>query len=146
MVSSHAGTKEASQAKYILILNIIQGEVDPTQVHDSLQRIRERKLVNFIEWAPASIQEDELSKAIILYRVEADTWNAFVEFLEAAWDFQYSFMEEKEKKVKYVLTIFGAVDSVKEQFYQAIDNVFSVGRENGGGAVYARVGTTEMKK
>ncbi|KAM0015932.1 putative purine-nucleoside phosphorylase [Helianthus debilis subsp. tardiflorus] len=56
MVSSHARTKEASQAKYISILNIIQGEVDPTQVHDSLQRIRERKLVNFIEWGPASIQ------------------------------------------------------------------------------------------
>ena len=38
------------------ILNIIQGDVDPTQVHKSLQRIRERKLANFIEWAPASIQ------------------------------------------------------------------------------------------
>ncbi|CAH1431189.1 unnamed protein product [Lactuca virosa] len=48
MVSSHARTKEASQAKYISILNIIQGEVDPTLVHDSLQRIGERKLVNFI--------------------------------------------------------------------------------------------------
>nr|KAJ0221267.1 hypothetical protein LSAT_V11C200091170 [Lactuca sativa] len=140
-------------------------------------------------------KEDELSKAIISYRVEADTCNAFVEFLEAAWDFQYSFMEEKEKKVndeletheeyfinvarsllsaykdalgpaiailrehaknlkRYekaidpdeeflqdieqrkslehaylaaetkVITIFGAADSVKEQFYQAIDNVF----------------------
>ncbi|KAF3778416.1 Tubulin gamma chain [Nymphaea thermarum] len=56
MVSSYARTKEASQAKYISILNIIQGEVDPTQVHKSLQRIRERKLVNFIEWGPASIQ------------------------------------------------------------------------------------------
>uniref|UniRef100_A0A804PYN6 Tubulin gamma 2 n=1 Tax=Zea mays TaxID=4577 RepID=A0A804PYN6_MAIZE len=56
MVSSYARTKEASQAKYISILNIIQGEVDPTQVHESLQRIRERKLVNFIDWAPASIQ------------------------------------------------------------------------------------------
>ncbi|KAL1547567.1 Tubulin gamma-1 chain [Salvia divinorum] len=32
------------------------GEVDPTQVHDSLQRTRERKVVNFIEWGPASIQ------------------------------------------------------------------------------------------
>merc|ERR1712086_863856 len=31
---------------YISILNIIQGEVDPTQVHKSLQRIRERKLAN----------------------------------------------------------------------------------------------------
>jgi hypothetical protein len=32
MVSSYARTKEASHAKYISILNIIQGEVDPTQV------------------------------------------------------------------------------------------------------------------
>lgn len=32
MVSSCARTKAASQAKYISILNIIQGEVDPTQV------------------------------------------------------------------------------------------------------------------
>ncbi|GAM21981.1 hypothetical protein SAMD00019534_051560 [Acytostelium subglobosum LB1] len=42
--------------KYMSVLNIIQGEVDPTQVHNSLQRIRERKLVNFINWGPASIQ------------------------------------------------------------------------------------------
>jgi len=41
---------------YISILNIIQGEVDPTQVHKSLQRIRERKLTRFIPWGPASIQ------------------------------------------------------------------------------------------
>jgi len=43
-------------AKYISILNIIQGEVDPSSVHKSLQRIRERKLANFINWGPASIQ------------------------------------------------------------------------------------------
>eukprot|EP00058_Branchiostoma_floridae_P006434 XP_002591922.1 hypothetical protein BRAFLDRAFT_280615 [Branchiostoma floridae] len=41
---------------FISILNIIQGEVDPTQVHKSLQRIRERKLAQFIPWGPASIQ------------------------------------------------------------------------------------------
>ncbi|CAK4632361.1 hypothetical protein LEN26_002393 [Aphanomyces euteiches] len=41
---------------YVSILNIIQGDVDPTQVHKSLQRIRERKLVKFIPWGPASIQ------------------------------------------------------------------------------------------
>uniref|UniRef100_A0A061R1L7 Tubulin gamma chain n=1 Tax=Tetraselmis sp. GSL018 TaxID=582737 RepID=A0A061R1L7_9CHLO len=56
MVSANARNKETSRAKYISILNIIQGEVDPTQVHKSLQRIRERKLANFIEWGPASIQ------------------------------------------------------------------------------------------
>ena len=38
------------------LLRMAQGEVDPTQVHKSLQRIRERKLANFIEWGPASIQ------------------------------------------------------------------------------------------
>ena len=41
---------------YISILNIIQGSVDPTQVHKALQRIRERRLVSFIPWGPASIQ------------------------------------------------------------------------------------------
>lgn len=37
-------------------LSIKQGEVDPTQVHKSLQRIRERKLAQFIPWGPTSIQ------------------------------------------------------------------------------------------
>ena len=42
---------------YISILNIIQGnDVDPTQVHKALQRIRERNALNFIPWGPASIQ------------------------------------------------------------------------------------------
>ena len=41
---------------YISILNIIQGEVDPGQVHKSLQRIREKNLAKFIRWGPASIQ------------------------------------------------------------------------------------------
>eukprot|EP00798_Chlamydomonas_sp_ICE-L_P007474 gene7474-617_t len=56
MVSPHAKQRDIATAKYISILNIIQGEVDPTQVHKSLQRIRERKMTNFIEWGPASIQ------------------------------------------------------------------------------------------
>lgn len=34
----------------------LQGDVDPTQLHQSLMRIRERKLANFIDWGPASIQ------------------------------------------------------------------------------------------
>lgn len=49
-------SNSVKKGKYISILNIIQGEVDPTQVHKSLQRIRERKLANFIPWGPASIQ------------------------------------------------------------------------------------------
>jgi tubulin gamma len=41
---------------YISCLNIIQGDVDATQIHKSLQRIRERKLAIFFSWGPASIQ------------------------------------------------------------------------------------------
>lgn len=41
---------------YISILNVIQGDVDPTDVHKSLLRIRERRLATFIPWGPASIQ------------------------------------------------------------------------------------------
>ncbi len=44
------------KGKYMSILNIIQGDVDATQIHKSLQRIRERKMANFIDWGPASIQ------------------------------------------------------------------------------------------
>lgn len=54
MVST--GVDRLNHHCYISILNIIQGEVDPTQVHKSLQRIRERNLAQFIPWGPASIQ------------------------------------------------------------------------------------------
>lgn len=51
-----ANTRSGSGC-YISILNIIQGnDVDPTQIHKALQRIRERQLINFIPWGPASIQ------------------------------------------------------------------------------------------
>ena len=56
MVSAHARAKEYDKSKYISILNIIQGEADPTEVHKSLLRIRERSLATFIPWGPASIQ------------------------------------------------------------------------------------------
>jgi tubulin gamma len=36
------------RGRYISALNIIQGDVDPTQVHKSLQRVREKQLANFI--------------------------------------------------------------------------------------------------
>jgi tubulin gamma len=52
MVSTNPNKKSC----YISILNIIQGEADPTDVHKSLLRIRERNLAQFIPWGPASIQ------------------------------------------------------------------------------------------
>ncbi|KAI9710734.1 MAG: gamma-tubulin [Bogoriella megaspora] len=53
MVSTFNPSKKSC---YISILNIIQGEADPTDVHKSLLRIRERRLATFIPWGPASIQ------------------------------------------------------------------------------------------
>ncbi|CAF9942620.1 gamma-tubulin [Imshaugia aleurites] len=49
-------TTPSKTSCYISILNIIQGEADPTEVHKSLLRIRERQLATFIPWGPASIQ------------------------------------------------------------------------------------------
>ena len=52
MVSSNT-----RKGAYISILNIIQGDnIDPSEIHRSLQRIRERRLARFIRWGPASIQ------------------------------------------------------------------------------------------
>lgn len=50
------GTTATRTSCYISCLNIISGDVDPTDVHKSLLRIRERQLANFIPWGPASIQ------------------------------------------------------------------------------------------
>ena len=55
MVSTNTNDKSINHC-YISILNIIQGEVDPTKVHKSLQTIRERKLAQFIPWGPTGIQ------------------------------------------------------------------------------------------
>ncbi|RKO84380.1 tubulin gamma chain [Blyttiomyces helicus] len=49
-------TNPTKKSCYISILNIIQGDADPTDVHKSLMRIRERRLAQFIPWGPASIQ------------------------------------------------------------------------------------------
>ena len=46
---------------YVSILNVLQGEVSPGEVHKSLQTIRDRQLAQFIPWGPASIQVGSLS-------------------------------------------------------------------------------------
>jgi len=56
MVSTRGGADKDQRGCYISALNIIQGDVDPTQVHKSLQRIRDKNDVEFIPWGPASIQ------------------------------------------------------------------------------------------
>lgn len=54
MVST--GVEKKKKHCYISIVNIIQGDVDPSQVHTSLQRIREKQQATFIPWAPANIK------------------------------------------------------------------------------------------
>ncbi|KAL5392280.1 gamma-tubulin [Paraphaeosphaeria sporulosa] len=54
--SRMVSTTPTKKSCYMSILNIIQGEADPTDVHKSLLRIRERRLATFIPWGPASIQ------------------------------------------------------------------------------------------
>ncbi len=54
------------RGKYISILNIIQGDVDPSQVHKSLHRLREKKMADFITWGPASIQVRFISTRPVL--------------------------------------------------------------------------------
>ncbi|KAJ2765488.1 gamma-tubulin, partial [Coemansia nantahalensis] len=49
-------TTPSKSSCYISILNVIQGDVEPTEVHKSLLRIRERRIAHFIPWGPASIQ------------------------------------------------------------------------------------------
>ena len=41
---------------YLALLNVIQGEVDPGEVHKSLQRIRERQQIKMMGWGPSGIQ------------------------------------------------------------------------------------------
>lgn len=59
-VSSSSTNSRLHQPCYISILNIIsssaQESIDPSEVHKSLLRVRERHLAPFIPWGPASIQ------------------------------------------------------------------------------------------
>lgn len=49
-------TNPSKTSCYLSILNVISGDVEPSDVHKSLLRIRERRLATFIPWGPASIQ------------------------------------------------------------------------------------------
>lgn len=58
--SSSNNSSRLHQPCYISILNIISSSasesIDPSEVHKSLLRVRERHLAPFIPWGPASIQ------------------------------------------------------------------------------------------
>lgn len=61
-------TGQSKSSCYLSILNIIQGDVDPTDIHKALLRIRERNLANFIPSAPTSIQISLSRRSPYLYR------------------------------------------------------------------------------
>merc|ERR1711925_46468 len=41
---------------YVSALNIIEGDVDPSDLHKSLQTINDQKLARFVPWGSRSIQ------------------------------------------------------------------------------------------
>ena len=47
---------DMSKGMYVSILNILQGEIDPTEIHTALRQVRENKKLRFIPWGPASLQ------------------------------------------------------------------------------------------
>jgi len=49
-------SNDGLQGKFISVLNVIQGDVQPQQVHTALQRLKSRALTNFIDWAPVNMQ------------------------------------------------------------------------------------------
>lgn len=53
--NSLVSVQPSKKSCYISSVNIIQGEVDPSEVHKSLLRIRERSIAQFIPWGPAGI-------------------------------------------------------------------------------------------
>eukprot|EP01103_Thecamoeba_quadrilineata_P011790 TRINITY_DN2893_c0_g1_i1.p1 TRINITY_DN2893_c0_g1~~TRINITY_DN2893_c0_g1_i1.p1 ORF type:complete len:160 (-),score=25.06 TRINITY_DN2893_c0_g1_i1:107-586(-) len=45
-----------SQGRYISLMNIIQGDIDVSQVNSSVSELREGNRFSFVPWAPTSIQ------------------------------------------------------------------------------------------
>lgn len=53
---NHLCSSNPKKGAYISIVDIIQGKVDPSNIHKTLHMIKEKKLVKLIPWGPASIQ------------------------------------------------------------------------------------------
>jgi tubulin gamma len=51
MVSAHL-----DKGMFMSILNVIQGEIDPSEIQNALGQIRENRALRFIPWGPASVQ------------------------------------------------------------------------------------------
>jgi tubulin gamma len=51
MVSAHL-----DKGMFMAILNVIQGEIDPSEIQSALGQIRDSRTLRFIPWGPASVQ------------------------------------------------------------------------------------------
>uniref|UniRef100_A0A5S6QQQ1 Tubulin gamma chain n=1 Tax=Trichuris muris TaxID=70415 RepID=A0A5S6QQQ1_TRIMR len=69
MVSDVFNKDKQTMHCYISILNLIQGSVDPLELQDGLIRTRERKVLPFIPWAPASYRVALSRKSPLLQSV-----------------------------------------------------------------------------
>lgn len=56
MISTNTVNNHYLDCKYLAILNIILGNIDPIQVYKSLQSIQEKKIAKFVDWVSPSIQ------------------------------------------------------------------------------------------
>jgi tubulin gamma len=54
-VSTRTSKSSNVEHCYISAMAIIQGDIDASQVHKSLNRIREKKMAKFIPWGPAGL-------------------------------------------------------------------------------------------
>ncbi|RCI13312.1 hypothetical protein L249_1036 [Ophiocordyceps polyrhachis-furcata BCC 54312] len=109
MVSTVPGKKSC----YMSILNVIQGEVDPTDVHKSLLRIRERRLATFIPWGPASIQ---LFKRILKQYDGMRKRNAFMEGYKKTAPFSEN-LDEFDEAREVVAELIGEYEAAEGADY-----------------------------
>lgn len=56
-------TISSQMSCYISNLNIIMGDIDSADIHQSLLRIRDRNLATFVPWGPASLQVAPVRKS-----------------------------------------------------------------------------------
>ena len=97
MVSSYARTKEASQAKYISILNIIQGEVDPTQVSEEIYKNRLSVHISTSLFVCSIYSECENIMVIIYSKSNRvfHTWT-FMYSYKFAWFYSHKFLTQAQ--------------------------------------------------
>ncbi|CCC12982.1 unnamed protein product [Sordaria macrospora k-hell] len=121
MVSTVPGKKSC----YISILNVIQGDVDPTDVHKSLLRIRERRLATFIPWGPAAFSglmlANHTSIATLFKRIVRQydgmrKRNAFMEAYKKTAPFSENFNEFDEAR-EVVMDLIADYEAAEDANY-----------------------------